>query len=185
VSGKPTTFAPIIGSGAGDAVAGDDSRLTDARTPSAHNQAASTITAATFPAGAFSFTDTQTLPYKMSEVVPTFTTGAVTLTAAECSNTIVSNYSQAAESTITLPAAASGLAFVVTVVTTGVGALHIKAGASDKHYFDGVALDDADKISCATPAIGNMISVLAFKSGAATYDWIATSITGTWTDGGA
>ena len=36
VTGKPTTFAPIIGSGAGDAVAGNDSRLTDARTPTAH-----------------------------------------------------------------------------------------------------------------------------------------------------
>lgn len=37
VSGKPSTFAPIIGSGAGDAVAGNDGRLTNARTPVAHN----------------------------------------------------------------------------------------------------------------------------------------------------
>ena len=37
VSDKPTTFAPIIGSGAGDAVAGNDSRLTNARTPTNHN----------------------------------------------------------------------------------------------------------------------------------------------------
>ena len=36
VTGKPTTFAPIIGGGAGDAVAGNDSRLTNARTPTAH-----------------------------------------------------------------------------------------------------------------------------------------------------
>lgn len=36
VAGKPTTFAPIIGSTATTAVAGNDSRLTDARTPTAH-----------------------------------------------------------------------------------------------------------------------------------------------------
>lgn len=36
VQGKPSTFAPIIGSGAGDAVAGNDSRLTDSRAPTAH-----------------------------------------------------------------------------------------------------------------------------------------------------
>lgn len=33
ITGKPSTFAPIIGSGAADAVAGNDSRLTDTRTP--------------------------------------------------------------------------------------------------------------------------------------------------------
>ena len=36
VQGKPTTFPPVIGSGAGDAVAGNDSRLTNARAPTAH-----------------------------------------------------------------------------------------------------------------------------------------------------
>ena len=43
VTGKPTTFAPIIGSGAADAVAGNDPRLTDARTPTAHTHTASQI----------------------------------------------------------------------------------------------------------------------------------------------
>jgi len=121
----------------------------------------------------------------LTEVVPTFTAGAVTLTASQCTNTIISNYNQSEASTITLPAAASGLSFVVTVVTTGVGALHVKAGAGDKHYFDGVALDDGDKVSCATPAVGNVLTVVAFKTGASTYDWIATTISGVWSDGGA
>ena len=47
ISGKPTTFAPVIGSGAGDAVAGNDARLTDARNPSAHNHQSSDISDAT------------------------------------------------------------------------------------------------------------------------------------------
>lgn len=37
VSGKPSTFPPTIGSGGSQAVAGDDARLTDARAPLAHS----------------------------------------------------------------------------------------------------------------------------------------------------
>lgn len=37
ITGKPATFPPIIGAGAGQAVAGNDGRLTDARTPTAHH----------------------------------------------------------------------------------------------------------------------------------------------------
>lgn len=37
ITGKPTTFAPIIGNTATTAVAGNDSRLTNARTPLAHD----------------------------------------------------------------------------------------------------------------------------------------------------
>ena len=44
ITNKPTTFAPIIGSGAGDAVAGNDARLTDARTPTAHAHAIADVT---------------------------------------------------------------------------------------------------------------------------------------------
>ena len=47
VTSKPTTFAPIIGSGAGDAVAGNDSRLTDARTPTDATVTTAKIAAAT------------------------------------------------------------------------------------------------------------------------------------------
>ena len=46
VTGKPPTFAPTIGSGATQAVAGNDPRLTNARTPTAHDQAATTVTVA-------------------------------------------------------------------------------------------------------------------------------------------
>lgn len=44
VTGKPSTFAPIIGSGAADAVAGNDARLTNARTPTAHTHLWADIT---------------------------------------------------------------------------------------------------------------------------------------------
>lgn len=44
ISDKPATFAPIIGAGAAQAVAGNDARLTDARTPTAHSHAISDVT---------------------------------------------------------------------------------------------------------------------------------------------
>jgi len=47
ITGKPSTFPPTIGSGAGDAVAGNDARLTDARTPTAHTHTSADITDAT------------------------------------------------------------------------------------------------------------------------------------------
>lgn len=107
-----------------------------------------------------------------------------TLTAAQTSGTVLSNYGQSAEATLTLPAAAEGLGLTFIVTTTG-NALHIKAGASDKIYLDGAALDDGDKVSLATPAVGDAVSCLAFRSGESTWDWLCTSIAGAWTDGGA
>lgn len=47
INDKPSTFAPIIGSGAGDAVAGNDSRLTNARTPTAHTHPLAELTGVT------------------------------------------------------------------------------------------------------------------------------------------
>lgn len=44
ITSKPTTFAPVIGSGAADAVAGNDARLTDARAPTAHTHTIANVT---------------------------------------------------------------------------------------------------------------------------------------------
>ena len=107
-----------------------------------------------------------------------------TLTAAECAGTIISNYGQGAENTQTLPTAAVGLNGIVVIGTSGAGAFHLKAGASDKIYLDGTALDDEDKVSLATPAVGNFFTYFAFQTGASAYDWIVDTGEGTLTDGG-
>ena len=67
---KPSTFAPIIGSGAGDAVAGNDARLTNARTPS------STLAHASSHAAAGS--DALTLTKAQISDFPTLGTGGPT-----------------------------------------------------------------------------------------------------------
>ena len=109
-----------------------------------------------------------------------------TLTAIECSGTIINNYGQEAENTQTLCAAGKGLSGTVVIGTAGAGAFNLKAGASDKIYLDGTALDDGDKASIATPAVGNSMSFVAFQTGASAWDWLVISGPGTTvTDGGA
>ena len=105
------------------------------------------------------------------------------LTAVECSNTVLNNYGQTAVNTLTLPTATLGLSFQLVVSTTGY-ALHIKAGASDKIYLDGTALDDGDKVSVITPSISDSVYFFCFQTGASTCDWFCSSINGYWVDGG-
>ena len=107
-----------------------------------------------------------------------------TLTAAEMKSTVINNYGQGAANTQTLPTAAEGLNALFIIATVGF-AFHIDVQATDKVYLDGAALDDGDKISNATPAIGDSISIIAFQTGASAYDWRAQTIQGTWIDGGA
>ena len=111
-------------------------------------------------------------------------TADATLSVSDVTNTIISNYGQGAAMTLTLPTAAANMAFLVIVSTTG-NALHIKAAANDKLILDSIALDDGDKASLATPVAGNSASFVSFQTGASTYDWIVTPISGVWSDGGA
>lgn len=106
------------------------------------------------------------------------------LTAAECTNTVISNYGQGAEMTLTLPTAAAGLSFLLMIITTG-NALHAKAGTNDKIYLDGTALDDADKVSLASPAAADCAAFWTWVTGDGTYDWYVNTIKGVWKDGGA
>jgi len=125
---------------------------------------------------------TYAAPKLINEIVQASTD---TLTAAEVSSTIINNYGQAAENTQTLPAAAKGYNGMCVIGTAGAGAFHLKAGASDKIYLDGTALDDGDKVSLATPAVGDYFTFWTFQTGASSYDWIVTTGSGTLTDGGA
>ena len=109
-----------------------------------------------------------------------------TLTTQECRGTLISNYGQSGANTQTLPTAAAGLNGIVVIGTAGAGAFHLKAGPNDLIYLDGTALNDGDKVSVATPAVGDHFTFFSFQTGASTYDWIVSSgAQGTLTDGGA
>jgi len=106
------------------------------------------------------------------------------LSADDCSGTVIHNAGQSAANTQTLPAANAGYNFIAQIGTAGTGAFNLKAGAGDKIHFDGTALDDADKVSNAAPVVGDYITFWTIYIGSA-WEWMATSGQGTWTDGGA
>ncbi len=108
-----------------------------------------------------------------------------TLTVAQVKNTFITNRGQSAENTTTLPTAAEGMKFTATAITTGQGAWHLKADTSDLIVLDGTALNDADKVSLATPAAYNEIKFYTIQTGSSDWNWMAETIRGTWTDGGA
>lgn len=101
ITSKPTTFAPIIGSGAGDAVAGNDSRLTNSRPASdvyawakAASKPAYTQDEVTNGSTYKRVTQTEKDAWnkKYSEV-PAFKTAAFTFVLGEANQFIVANFS--------------------------------------------------------------------------------------------
>ena len=107
------------------------------------------------------------------------------ISTAQLRNTILNNYGQSVANTQTLPTCAPGLSALIFISATGVGAFNLKAGASDKIYLDGTALDDGDKVTLAAPLVGNCATVFSVTTGAGAWDWFLNVIVGVWTDGGA
>jgi len=122
------------------------------------------------------------LPGQDQEIIKA-STGS--LTADEVCSTVINNYGQTAANTQTLPTAQAGMSFIAIAGTSGAGAFNIKPATGDKIRFDGTWLDDGDKVSCASPSQGDCIVFTSFTTGASSCDWIAETIRGTWTDGGA
>ena len=120
-------------------------------------------------------------PTAMEYLVPS----SGSLTSAQVTNTIVSNYGQGALLNVQqLPAPVEGMIFNVVIGTTqSNGPFALQAGASDKICLDGVAGDDNGFVST-DPVIGTTIHFMTFKTGASSYDWLATVGSGTWTAGG-
>lgn len=88
LSGKPTlggAAALNVGTSAGTVAAGDDSRLSDARTPTAHNQAWSTITSTPTTLSGYGITDAQPLDADLTSIAGLTTTsyGRSQLTLAD------------------------------------------------------------------------------------------------------
>ena len=102
------------------------------------------------------------------------------ITALDCSGTIVNNYGQSADATLTLPAAATGLSFVVALGTTVAKYYRIDPDAGDQIFLDGTGAGDGKYVGIASAAAGKAISFMAIKTGESSYDWIATTISGTW-----
>lgn len=159
-------------------------KISDLPTDISGNAATATKLETARTVGGSSFDGTASVEVVRTVITEVIKSATGSLAASECYGTVINNYGQGAASTLTLPAAVVGLSFMLLVSTTG-NALHIKAGAGDKLYLDGTALDDGDKVSLATPAVGNCATFFTFQTGASAYDWYCNTINGVFTDGGA
>ena len=124
-----------------------------------------------------------TLKASISKVKEIIKTATGDLTAVEISGTLINNYGQAADVILTLPAAVSGLSFMIVCGTTVANYYRIKANINDKIYLDGTAGADNGYVGIASAAVGATITFMAFQTGAEACDWIATAISGNWVAG--
>ena len=105
---------------------------------------------------------------------------SATLTTAEVTGTIINNYGQSTDITLTLPAATKGLTFMVVLGTTVAKYFRIDPNDSDKIYLNGTAGADGKYVGVSSAAAGNTISFTSFQTGTDTYDWLAVPIAGDW-----
>lgn len=108
----------------------------------------------------------------------------ITLTATQMKNTVVTNFNMSdANHYCTLPTAAAGMNALFTVGTARTGKRWgVKAGAADKIYLVAAANgnftagSDAGYARMNSCEVGQSFHVFSFKTGAATWDWIAKEI---------
>jgi hypothetical protein len=105
---------------------------------------------------------------------------SATATAQQVRGTLINNYGQSAEETITLPVAAVGYKFILMVGTASGYPLYLKPASSDVIYLDGTALTTNYKIGLSVPAVGNYVTCWTFQTGLTAYSWSCTTGSGSW-----
>jgi hypothetical protein len=118
-----------------------------------------------------------TLTAKVKESIEASTD---TLSTTQCYGGLINNYGQAADVTMTLPAAASGMHFTVILGTTVANFFRLDPNGSDLIYLDGIAGANGEYVGVASAAAGNAIQFVAFQTGASEWNWHATTISGAW-----
>lgn len=109
-------------------------------------------------------------------------TDQTALTAANVSNTVITNYGQgAADVFLLLPAAAAGYSFLATVATAQANHFGVEAAANDKIYLiaaDGTiaAGDDAAGVVMTAAQVGQQFACWTFRTGASAFDWACKAI---------
>lgn len=114
---------------------------------------------------------------KVNEVIKSST---ATLTTAEVTGTIINNYGQDDDTTLTLPTATKGLTFMIVLGTEVSKYFRIKPDTNDKIYLNGTAGADGGYVGVSSAKAGNAISFTSFQTGTDTYDWLAIPIAGDW-----
>lgn len=114
----------------------------------------------------------------------------VTLTAAECSDTLITNrgWDGNDDQTFTLPAAVEGLKFKFLAVVASGGTADIyfdTEGSITNIYLNGVAIGDGVRVWFQEIAIGESLVAHTATIDGSTYEWFFDSINGVAEDKGS
>lgn len=115
---------------------------------------------------------------------------AVTLTANECSDTLITNrgWDGADDQTFTLPAAVQGLKFKFLAVVASGGTADTyfdTPGSSTNIYLTGASVGDGERIWTQEIAVAESITCHTATIDGTTYEWFCDPIVGTWADKGS
>lgn len=102
-----------------------------------------------------------------------------TLVADEMNGQTVNNYGQTDDTTLTLDAGADGLWFNV-LLGTAVAKYYRLAPTTVAIYLDGKSCGAGKYVGIASAVVGAAMSCKTFQTGASTYDYYCSAISGAW-----
>jgi hypothetical protein len=101
-------------------------------------------------------------------------------TAAQVSGVQYNNYGQAANVTLGLPAISAGKSFRVVLGTTAAYYWRVDPNGTDTAYLDGVSTGAGKYIGVSSAAAGNELVCKSAQTGASSYAWFCSTISGSW-----
>ena len=107
--------------------------------------------------------------------------GSGSLSAAECTGTIIHLYGQTLDTTLELPAAFANGNFVFVVDATVDKYVRLDPTGSEVQSLDGTDLTAGYYVGLTTAVKGAVIQYIAIRTGASTYQWAAFTVTSAWT----
>ena len=157
VTDKPTTFAPVIGSGAGDAVAGNDTRLTDARPPTAHGHVIADVTSLQTSLDGKAASSHSHVDGDIPNTITVDLAATATALASNPSDCAGNQFATAIAANGNLTCAAIADADVPNTITVSLAATATALAANPTDCGGGqyaTAIDASGNLTCGTPAGG-------------------------------
>ena len=112
---------------------------------------------------------------------------SVTLTAIECSDTLITNYgwNGTADQTFTLPEATAGLKFKFLNLVTATSDIYFDTpGTTTQFILDGAACGDGNRVWSDNATKYESIIFHTFIKDGTNYDWACDSVNGAWLNKG-
>jgi len=115
-----------------------------------------------------------------SKLVHLVKTASGSLTAQECTGTVVNNFGQTDNVNLELPTAAEGLSLTVSLATTVAKYFRLTPATGETAALDGSSTGADKYIQIASATKYATIQGFTIQTGASTYEWVFFSAAGNW-----